>query len=131
MSQNGNAEENRNNDEYAEYDKLSPEEHTKNYFAEKDLEFSLDFFEQHGLILASLEALRIENIDNNPVVSWAVSVIEELAVVAKKDEKFMKIFHNIIAKRLTEGPFINGPSKEAQIAYSFFGNELVETDTTG
>ena len=68
--------------------------------AKEEVEFSLDFFEQHGLVLASLEALRLENINDNPVSAWSISVIEELVAVAKKDKILAKVFHNILAKRL-------------------------------
>lgn len=87
-------------------------------------EFSLLFFENHGKVLASLESLRLDAKEDNPTTAWAVSVIEELLASARSDERCNKVFHNILAKRLLQGPLVYEPSDEASIAYSFFGEDI-------
>lgn len=92
-------------------------------------DFSLLFFQHHGVVLASLEALRLQAVSANDVsLAWSVSVIQEMLSACKTDLEVIKVLHNIVSKRLAQGPYEHQGSLDASIAYSVFSNQLTEIE---
>jgi hypothetical protein len=94
-----------------------------------DPDFLLPFFQNHGLVLASLESLRLQaEKDGEISLSWSMSVIQEMLAACKTSPELIKVLHNIVAKRLLIGPRDSHPSSDAVLAHVVFSGDLTEVE---